>query len=232
MPITSPPTPPNSGDPGPFNDRMDAMLGWFPGFVSEFNAELPRLAPRYLATRSGTANAIVLTAGYTSLTSGTQVRFRAASPNTGAATINLDGLGAIACRTITGAALPSGYIRTGTDTIATYDGSNWVLDRQIERGANANGEFMRLADGMQVITTPAITVDINIASGAVFRTPDQLVSLPASFSADPVGFGAVESTIFAWVNPRVRTTTAIFSCFAPGARTGEQVRVGAIGRWY
>ncbi len=77
----------------------------------------------------GTANAINLTYGMGSLVVGQQVRFRAPNANTGATTINLDGLGAIACRTVTGVALPSGYIRMGVETVATYDGTFWVVDR-------------------------------------------------------------------------------------------------------
>ncbi|ODM43431.1 pyocin knob domain-containing protein [Cereibacter johrii] len=41
--FTSPPTPPNSGNPGTFNDDADAFLGWFPAFVAELNALLPYL---------------------------------------------------------------------------------------------------------------------------------------------------------------------------------------------
>lgn len=39
MAFTPPPTPPNSGDPANFNARADAFLGWFPGFVTELNAQ-------------------------------------------------------------------------------------------------------------------------------------------------------------------------------------------------
>ena len=99
MAFTPAPTPPNSGDPANFNARADAMLGWFPGFVDQLNAELPFISSKGWATRGGTANAITLTAGFLSLETGMQVRFRAGASNTGATTINLDGLGAVACRT-------------------------------------------------------------------------------------------------------------------------------------
>lgn len=102
------------------------------------------------STYSGDANAITVTAGLTSLTTGMQIRFRATATNTGATTLNLDGLGAKSCRTVTGVALPSSYIRTDVDTIASYDGTYWVIDRQIERGSNSNGEYTRIADGTQI----------------------------------------------------------------------------------
>ncbi|RAZ84449.1 pyocin knob domain-containing protein [Cereibacter johrii] len=41
--FSPPPTPPNSGNPGTFNDDADAFLGWFPAFVAELNALLPYL---------------------------------------------------------------------------------------------------------------------------------------------------------------------------------------------
>ncbi|VDS08857.1 hypothetical protein PARHAE_02042 [Paracoccus haematequi] len=149
MAITPPPTPPNTGDPAFLEQRADAFFGWFPTFVSQFNAELPFISSKSWATYGGSANAITLTAGYVALVRGTQVRFRATAANSGAATINLDGLGARQCRTITGAVLPAGYIRTDVDTEATYDGTYWVLDRQIESGTNANGSYLRLANGYQ-----------------------------------------------------------------------------------
>lgn len=100
------------------------------------------------ATYGGSDNAITATAGLTSLDNA-QIRFRATAANTGAATINLDGLGAKACRTVTGVALPAGYIRTDADTLATYDGTYWVLDRAPEVGSNSNGQYLRLANGYQ-----------------------------------------------------------------------------------
>src|SRR5690606_8779342 len=69
------------------------------------------------ATRGGSANAITLTQSG-ALVAGTMVRWRAAAPNTGATTIAFNGGSAIACRTITGVVLPSGYIRTDVDTVA------------------------------------------------------------------------------------------------------------------
>ena len=121
--------PPNSGDPGTFNNRADALLGQLPTLVDELNTMGPLLMSKYRAACTGTADAIILTAGFITLPVGTQVRFRATANNTGPATIKLDGSGAIACRTITGATLPAGYIRTSVDTVATYDGTYWVLDR-------------------------------------------------------------------------------------------------------
>ena len=48
-------------------------------------------------------------------------------------TLSLDGGPTKSCKTVTGATLPAGYIRTDCETEATFDGTNWVLDRQMER---------------------------------------------------------------------------------------------------
>ncbi len=118
-------------------------------------------------TYDGSANAITLTSANTtpatSLITGQRVRFRATAANTGATTINVDGLGATDCVTVTGVALPADYIRTDVDTEAVYDGTNWVVSRKVESGSDANGEFTRWEDGTQecwlddtgVITTAA-----------------------------------------------------------------------------
>ena len=86
--------------------------------------------PLYLLY-GGTANALTLTSINTAVQAayvvGQQYRFRATAINTGAATINIDNLGAVALKTVTGAALPAGYIRTDVDTVITYDGVNFVV---------------------------------------------------------------------------------------------------------
>lgn len=178
--------PPNSGDPGTFNSRADALLGQLPTMVDEFNNLAPLLMSKYRAACSGTANVIILTAGYISLPTGTQVRFRAGGVNTGAATINLDGMGAKECRTITGAVLPAGYIRTDADTVATYNGNHWVVDRDMERGSNANGEFVRFADGTLICSATLTGLGpISIANGSDYRSDRIVWTFPAQFAAVP-----------------------------------------------
>ena len=108
----------------------------------------------YRCTVGGSANARTITTGLSlaSLPTGIRLRARFASANTGATTFNVDGLGAIACRTPRGDALPSGFIRTGIDTVFEYDGTFWVVYRAVERGSNANGEFTRWEDGTMICT--------------------------------------------------------------------------------
>ena len=237
MPITPPPATPSRTNPATFSPRMDATLAWFPVFVDEFNTDLPLLG-RMFVTYGGTANAITLTGALPPRASttpiGAQVRFRATAANTGATTINLDGRGAVACRTITGVALPSGYIRTDVDTVATFDGTYWVLDREIERGSNANGAFVRLADGTQICQSPDYTHDATTASGNVFTSGSQTWTYPAAFaSGTVVSASGATNDVRCWIpgNSGVSTNFlyAIMSSVSVSARVA---RLFALGRWY
>lgn len=145
------PTPPDPDNPSTFDTLAYPFCVAERNMVTELNALMPSIAAKLWATvgAGSTANALVLSCGFPALAVGTQIRFRAPGANTGAATINLDGLGAKACRTVTGVALPAGYIRTDADTLATYDGTYWVLDRAPEMGSNSNGRYLRLANGYQ-----------------------------------------------------------------------------------
>lgn len=134
------------------------------------------------SVRGGTANAITLTPTFTrtAYAAGDEFRFRATATNTGAVTINVNGLGAKTAVTVTGVALPAGYIRTGVDTVCVYDGTRFVVQRDMERGNNANGAYVKYADGTQMCwgnvdmpnTTPLATTQW---------------TYPSAFSNVPVG---------------------------------------------
>lgn len=112
-------------------------------------------------TYGGTANAIELTAintdPVTSLSEGQKVRFRATDTNPGATTINIDGLGAQTCVTVTGVALPAGYIRTDVDTEAVYDGTNFVVSRKVENIAGTD-DLVKSEDGTMSQRTKRLTL--------------------------------------------------------------------------
>ena len=213
MAITPPPTPPNTGNPAQLEERADAFFGWFPTFVADYNGDLPLLRGKTYATRGGTANAI--------------------TANTGPVTINVDGQGAIEARTITNVALPAGYIRTDADTVATYDGTRWIVDRQIENGSNANGAFQRTADGTLLCwgyTTTSSTAEVVAVFPASFVT-----STPADDVMVTLGVNST-STTFA-ISPRftgMSTTGMSVSAFSAATQNRIATRVTfiAVGRWY
>lgn len=187
-------------------------------------------------TAGGTANAITLGYGMPSLVAGQQVRFRAVASNTGATTINLDGLGAIACRTVTGVALPSGYIRTGVDTIATYDGTFWVVDRAVERGSNANGSWIRHADGRQECWHIGFGDTTTDAVGGIFRSAAEASwTFPVAFSLTDdivVSVSARNAGRFAHARPGNTLTALIRQYSGVTSTTVVDVNVRAVGNWY
>lgn len=139
------------------------------------------------ATCGGTANAVTLTTGLSlsSLTTGQEFRFRASSANTGAMTANVDGIGAVTVKTVTGAGTPSGYIRTDVDTIVRYDGTNFVASRGVESGSGANGIWTRFEDGTQVCANERLTLNFSTALRLAATW-----TFPAAFSATSYGVHA------------------------------------------
>lgn len=148
-------------------------------------SDISAIPQERVCTYGGSANAITLTSGLglTAIPDGFKVIFRATATNTGTMTANLDGLGAKSVRTVTGVNTPSGYIRLSaspgfvtTEMRWSATGDYWIADRLIERNSNADGTFVRWADGTMDCTGPIISssgVSITTASGGGFRgTPD------------------------------------------------------------
>lgn len=233
MAITPPPTPPNTGNPAQLEERADAFFGWFPTFVADYNGDLPLLRGKTYATRGGTANTITLNTGGVALATGMQVRWRAVAANTGPVTINVDGQGAIEARTITNVALPAGYVRTDADTVATYDGTRWIVDRQIESGINANGAFQRTADGT-LLCWGFVTSSSTAETAGIF--PAAFVASNAA-SEIMVSLGVNSSSETFAITARftgMTTTGMSVSAFRAltEARISVRVTFIAVGRWY
>lgn len=108
------------------------------------------------AACTGTANAIILTTGkpYGVVPTGARIRFRASAANTGAVTIAVDGLPAVAAKLTTGADLPAGHIRTDVEMVATFDGTFWVVTRQISRGGTLTAAPVFSTPGGSSFGTP------------------------------------------------------------------------------
>ncbi|OHV84146.1 hypothetical protein [Rhizobium sp. LCM 4573] len=102
----------------------------------------------------------------------------------------------------------------------------------VERGSNANGEYVRYADGTQICISPALNPSTSIATGSFFRSFPIVQGFPAAFVAPPACFGntAEEQT---WVNARQdfansRWAAVVWASYAGGSF----IRLGAIGRWF
>jgi len=78
-------------------------------------------------TGSADAYAIVLDPALTALIPGMPIFLKAANTNTGASTINVNGLGAVAIKKNVSTALAAGDIVAGQVVCVTYDGTNFQL---------------------------------------------------------------------------------------------------------
>ncbi|MCT4334270.1 hypothetical protein MU516_15500 [Paracoccus sp. YLB-12] len=235
MPFTTPPPAPNRNNPSTFSAYMDAFLAWLVVFWQELNSALQLFSTKGYATFQGgsTANALVLSAGYPpgSIEIGTKIRFRATQPNTGSATINLDGTGARQCRTITGASLPAGYIRTDVETEAVFDGTRWILDRRPEIGSNANGQYYKTAEGrlecravqesIGLVNNPW-TYPHQFAGNADVVLGNAVTAVGDAITITTAGTGSASS-----ISLQFRTQSG-----GANAVAGSRATVLAIGRWY
>ena len=110
-------------------------------------------------------------------------------------------------------------VGTVTQTAGTPTGA------VIERGNNANGEYVRFADGTQICGT---TIQ-GLASGPFTRT------WPASFAANPrtaatITAGVVSATVT--VSNITTTSIDVYTFNAAGAQTTAFAQIIAFGRWF
>ncbi|WFE73681.1 DUF2793 domain-containing protein [Roseinatronobacter sp. S2] len=193
------------------------------------SAGLLAASPLLRVPAGGSANALALTsgAGFTGpLPDGLELRFRAGASNTGAATLTLDSAAALPCRTVTGAVLPAGYIRTDTDTVARHENGLWVLSRMHESGMHAQGRFERLENG--ILRVWALRSTQSDSAPTVWEFPASFAVLDhvsataqgASFHAATISSATVSQCNFdAWTNAGTRADNV-------------DVALSATGTWY
>lgn len=97
----------------------------------------------YAGQDTGAANAYVITFAPgqpqpASYKAGMRVVFKALNANTGASTINVNGLGAVAIRRATGVALSAADINSGQVVELTYDGTVFQMVNYLGAGATSN----------------------------------------------------------------------------------------------
>jgi hypothetical protein len=104
----------------------------------------------------------------------------------------------------------------------------------IERGSNANGEYVRFADGTQICTAIAAGVDAATAAGPIYMHSNLLTwTFPASFlSAPVVAGGGGNAARWLGINaPSVGNVQyRVFSYASSG--TLSMPGLTAIGRWF
>lgn len=204
------------------------------------------------ATYGGTADAITLTTGasLSSLTTGQEFRFRATSTNTGAMTANVDGIGAVNVKTVTGANPPAGYIRTDVDTVARYDGTNLVASREVENGSGSNGAWTRYADGTMVVRVTDFQATFTGSNRCVdtwtyekaFSAAPTVVAVPTGATVADINANVTSVSASEFVTSAaaaVTTTTAQLGVYrisgsSNNFTSGDYVEMNAVanGYWY
>lgn len=194
------------------------------------------------STVGGTANAltIAINASVTTLVTGLAFTIWPSVANTGAVTMNVNGLGAVAAKTITGATMPAGYLRVGLPTRCWYDGTQFIVDRLPEIGSNANGIYRRYADGRQECTYTMTGVDVTTAVGGIYKSAPQTWEFPMPFVySGSVGEVFLSGRLYSNVGMGVnipygnRTTQAgDILAYATASVTGTTLHLSATGPWY
>jgi hypothetical protein len=107
--------------------------------------------------------------------------------------------------------------------------------RVIERGSNANGEFVRFADGTQICThTDLSAANADTADGALFRSANVLWTFPATFIAAPAVNPAQASDTDCFVSSQTPTTTNVNARVRSTVTKAGAITFGlvATGRWF
>jgi len=108
----------------------------------------------------------------------------------------------------------------------------------IERGNNANGEYVRFADGTQICISPDWSEDVTTAAGALYRNATPTTwTFPASFYSSNgltghVGVTGNSETHWGVMRTLSGGTDAQITMFGHSPFTNRTVRAMAIGRWF
>jgi hypothetical protein len=163
-------------------NTIDTLIQNFAGMTARYYGDVGGLG-----TVGGSANAITVTSlsTYQSLASGMQIAIKASAANTGAATLNLDGLGVKSIRTQADGALVGGEIVASGRYLLQYDAAlnsaagGWTLVNQqfVGRSTTETLTNKRLTPRVTTITssgTPTVNTDncdfVNITAQAAAIT--------------------------------------------------------------
>ncbi len=152
--------------------------------------------------------------------------------------------------TASGAAVSSGPEESNPDTLlragdgylkgtilgtVTQDANGVPTGGVIERGSNANGDYVRFADGTQICTSPDIpTGPISNQAGALWQSNHLAWTFPAAFAPGmpPILTGESGNT-GAWPTfaPHGVLSTGLKATALIQITVGLNLRICAIGRW-
>jgi hypothetical protein len=184
---------------------------------------------------AGTANALTLavTPNPASLYVGMEVTLKVATSNTGAATLNLNGLGAKPIL-FAGAALSAGLLTAGYVSSLVYDGASWQLQTPqvhgiVSSGSNANGKWDIWSNGR--IEQRGV---IALASGATNTATT--ITFPIAFASAPTfvggnpdnGANGATGSLLCIFNAYTTTTANVT---ADSANSAQTIAAGRNAHW-
>lgn len=200
--------------------------GYTPGaiFVSLNGASLP--PADYTATNGTT---IVLASG-SGIVAGSVLLVHALSAFEVADALPLGGTAADSSK-LGGSAAAEFYQRS--NILGTVSQSGGVpTGAIIERGSNANGEYVSFADGTQICLLTVSVGDISNAAGAIYRSSAIIASYPAAFSVVPTCFVQDASSAYVWGAANGGGGSVTIALFYHTSLTNRTARVLCVGRWY
>ncbi len=145
-------------------------------------------------TTSGTDTYTVTITGVSAYMAGDTYTVKFANANTGAATININSLGAKALKKVVSTALASGDISSGQEYIIIYDGTNFqVLGVAVAISSNVNDTAFASSWNADTTNAPSKNTVYDVLAGlatAVFEIGDWDMDSTASIVVDISSIGA------------------------------------------
>lgn len=238
-PIGAIPAPPSRNDPATFSARMDAFLAAYPQMRADFNALAAYLDTLALATGPG-----IFQQGSAALPG---ITFQG-DTDTGFFRLGANQLG------LTEGGVSLGRLYARGNLLGTVSQSAGLpTGAAMEYGSNANGEYWRLANGLQLCAhlVDLDGLNVTVATGAQWRSDNVgPYAFPAAFAGSPWHADATlhksDNTLIRGnaVGVRLRRAqtssqlawdgVSVFSTVSAAGAAGEITRLSlfAIGRWF
>lgn len=176
------------------NQQLAAIESAFNKLPAE--AELKQARATYAGADTGAADAYVVSLPYapSAYTAGLTFAFKPANANTGASTINVDGLGAKAIKRANGDALKAGDLVADAVAVLAYDGADFRLISPNQADVNAAAASASAAATSKTNAATSASNAASSASAAASSASD--ASDSADLAAAAAGSAGVAVTYF------------------------------------
>ena len=179
----------------------------------EFNQHLRQnISHNHYAVATGTNTLVSTISDITSLVAGLSVRFKNTTANTGAVTLNLNGLGAKPVVKSAGTALSSGNLKAGGLYTVVYDGTSFFLQGE-------GGEY-GTATASQVLTGYTLGTESGIVSGTLTLPSKSATGVSSRTSSNTfkvTGLDFVPRQVIATVTSTASSPECYFSASTDGS---------------